>query len=456
MVSRSHPAARVALFALALFAGGFTATELASARTADSSPYAMLQQMARVLVLIENDYVEPVDRARLVQGAIKGMVAELDPHSDYLTPEDYAIFQSDTEGRFAGVGVEVDFRDDYVTVIAPIEGSPAERAGIRSGDRIIAIDNGSVRGKSPDQLVRIMRGKPGTQVTLTVRRKGSDKLLYFSLTREIIKVSSVTGKLLAGDVAYVRIKQFQDGTHEELLQTIAKLRERAHGKLQGVLLDLRNNPGGLVDEASGVADEFLSGGTIYTTRHRGKIVDTVTATSGGAFASGPVVALVNEYSASAAELVAGALQDQHRASLVGARTFGKGSVQTIVDLPGGAGLRLTTMRYYTPSGRSIQAQGVMPDVKVAAAVVPDKTFGVVRESDLENHLPAEGPPGSGAADAGAPAADAGSAATAGDAGASETHLGVARDIPEDPTGGADLALSIGYQILEGVLIDNKK
>ncbi|MCB9578201.1 MAG: S41 family peptidase [Polyangiaceae bacterium] len=436
---------RALVLAVSAFAGGALTSQWATATTAAQSPYDVVAQMARVLVLVEQEYVEPVDRRRLTEGAIKGMVAELDPHSTYLPPEDYAIFQSDTEGRFGGVGVEVDFQDEYVTVIAPIEGSPAARAGIRSGDHIIAIDNQSVRGKSADDLVRQMRGAPGTKVLVTIRREGRDELLYFTLTREIITVSSVVGKLLDGDVGYIRIKQFQNGTHAELLTQVAKLKNQAKGDLSGILVDLRNNPGGLVSEASAVADEMMDGGVIYTTRHRGKIVDEVRAGSGGALRRGPMVVLVNEYSASAAELVAGALQDTHRATIVGAKTFGKGSVQTIIDLPGGAGLRLTTMRYYTPSGRAIQAQGITPDVAVAAAVVPDQSFGVLRESDLENHLPAEGPPGS------APPPDAG-APPSGDGGTSdETHLGVAREVPKNPAGGADQALSIAYQIVTGVL-----
>ncbi len=398
--------------------------------------------MARVLVRVESDYVEPVDRDRLLTGAIKGMVAELDPHSSYLPAEDYKIFQSDTEGRFGGIGVEVDFQDDYVTVIAPIEESPAFRAGVKSGDRIIAIDNVAVRGRSADDLVRQMRGKPGSKVTITVRREGEDRLLYFALVREVIEVSSIAFKRLAEDVAYVRIKQFQSGTHTELLESIATLRK--DGRLSGILLDLRNNPGGLVNEASAVADEFLASGVIYTTRHRSELVDEVRATSHGALQRGPVVVLVNEYSASAAELVAGALQDHRRAAVVGARTFGKGSVQTILDLPGGDGLRLTTMRYYTPSGRAIQAQGIEPTLLVEGGYGKDRDFGVLRESDLANHLPAEGPPGSGP-----------SPASEEPEGPDEvkTHLGVAlaREIPEDPTGGADLALSVGFQILTGVL-----
>ncbi|MFO0564824.1 MAG: S41 family peptidase [Polyangiaceae bacterium] len=441
--------ARHALTVLAAFAGGALSAHLAGATPAREGPYEMLEQLGRVLVLIENEYVEPVDRQRLVEGAIKGMVAELDPHSGYLPPRDWAIFQSDTEGKFGGVGVEVDFRDDYVMVIAPIEGSPAERAGVRSGDRIVAIDNKSVRDKTPDDLIRAMRGAPGTKVVISVKRAGKDDLLHFTLTREVIAVASVAQKLMEGGVGYVRVKQFQAGTHDELLDAAGKLRKENQGELSGVILDLRNNPGGLVDEAAAVADEFLVGGVIYSTRHRERVVDEVRAGKGGVFRRGPLVVLVNEYSASAAELVAGSLQDQKRGTVVGAKTFGKGSVQTLLDLPGQAGLRLTTMRYYTPSGRAIQAQGIDPDVRVEAAYVADKSFGVIRESDLENHLPAEGR-GTGSEDAGTPSPAGAADGGAGDGGA-DTHLGVVRDVPKNPTGGSDLALSIGYQIVRGVL-----
>jgi carboxyl-terminal processing protease len=451
MASRIHRLLRVCLLVLAAFTGGIVANRAASATTEADSPYALLDQMARVLVLIENEYVEPVDRARLIEGSIKGMVAELDPHSAYLPREDYAIFQSDTKGSFGGIGVEVDFSDDAVVVIAPIEDSPAYRAGIHPGDRIIAIDNVSIRGKSPDALIRQMRGPPGTSVLLTVRRAGAQKLKYFKLTREVIQVSSVRTKLLKDDVAYLRIKQFQEGTHAELLAAIGRLRAEAQGKLSGVLLDMRNNPGGLVDEAAAVADEFLTGGVIYTTRHRGRVINEVHAGPKGALRRGPVVVLVNEYSASAAELVAGALSDHHRAPVVGTRTFGKGSVQTIVDLPGGAGLRLTTMRYYTPGGRAIQAQGIKPSVVIQAAYAADRSFGVVREADLEDHLPTEG----ARHEAPPPTRDAEGPAEAPaepDAEESvETHLGVARDIPSDPTGGPDFQLSVAYQIVTGVM-----
>ena len=449
---RARPASRWlqigGLVAIAFAGGAVTGgahTALAKPVAAQESPYAFLGQLARVLVLIENEYVEPVDRTRLLEGSIKGMVAELDPHSSYLPAQDYSLFQSDTEGRFGGGGVEVDLRDEQVTVIAPIEGSPAERAGVQSGDKIVAIDGENVRGKPTDDLVKRMRGKPGSIITLTIKRRGVSKLLNFKLTREVIQVTSVASQLLDGNVAYLRIKAFQSGTHAELLEAIAKLRKEAGGPLKGTILDLRNNPGGLVDECSAVADEFLTSGVIYSTRHRGKVVDEVSAKAGGALKSGPMVVLVNEYSASAAELVAGALKDQQRAKIIGAPTFGKGSVQSILDLPGGAGLRLTTMRYYTPSGFAIQAKGIQPDVLVEAAYARDTSFGVIRESDLENHLPAEGPPGS------APKKKDEKPKADGEEDLSETHLGVARKIPKNPTGGSDLALSIGYQVVKGVL-----
>jgi carboxyl-terminal processing protease len=292
-----------------------------------------------------------------------------------------------------------------------------------------------------------MRGKAGTKVRVTIRRRGKEKLLNFELSREIIDVASVSSKSLAGNIAYIRLKQFQAGTHTELLENIGRL--RGEQAIEGVILDLRNNPGGLVNEAMAIADEFLNAGIIYTTRARMQIVDEVTASTGGALSQEPLVVLVNEYSASASELVAGALQDHGRGSVIGAPTFGKGSVQSILDLPGGAALRLTTMRYYTPSGRAIQAQGIQPDVQVEAAYVADTSFGVTRESDLDNHLPPEGTPGTpGAKEQPLLRASDG---TEEDVGVSPTHLGVLRVVPKNPSGGPEFALSIGYQILRGIL-----
>lgn len=443
------------LFLAALCAATSWPATSARAATERDNPYHLLDQLSRVLVLIENEYVEPVDRARLIEGSIKGMVAELDPHSAYLPARDYTVFRGDTEGRFGGIGVEVDFAGDDVVVIAPIENSPAERAGVRPGDRIVAIDSQPIQNKAPEALVREMRGVPGSKVTITVKRKGVDKLLHLELTREIIRVSSVVTKLLDGGVLYVRVKSFQNGTHHELLTNIGALRKDVKRGFSGIILDLRNNPGGLVNEASAVADEFLAGGVIYTTRHRQRVVREARARRSGALQRGPMVVLVNEFSASAAELLAGALQDNHRAAVVGARTFGKGSVQTIVDLPDGSGLKLTTALYYTPSGQAIQAHGVTPDVLVGAVYAVKPDYDVIRESDLDGHLP--GVDSEGQEPARPPAAAPTEPAVVtppkseGSADGEATHLGVARVVPDDPTGGADFALSIGYQIVTGVL-----
>lgn len=406
------------------------------AETEGQNPYTLFDQFGRVLAWVENEYVDPVERQRLVEGAIEGMVAELDPHSAYLPPSDYAIFQSDTEGQFGGVGVEVDFAEDWVTVIAPIEGSPAERGGILPGDRILAIDHVTVRGKSAVDLVKRMRGAPGTQVLLTVRRQGVDNYLYVKLTREVIDVTSVASAELVGNVGYLRIKAFQEGTHTEFLEHIGKLRRALGPRVSGWVLDLRNNPGGLVNEAAAVADEFLGSGTIFTTRRRGQVVDEVRAQPGGALRRGPVAVLVNEFSASSAELVTGALQDNGRAKVIGSNSFGKGSVQTIVDLPGGAGLRLTTLRYYTPSGRAIQAQGIHPDLLIASG---EGEFGVTREKNLEGHLPAE---------VGAPVVTPTPSQEAPPA-ATKAEPVTPGQVPRDPRTGNDRVLAAAYRLLTG-------
>jgi carboxyl-terminal processing protease len=434
---------------LTAFAGGAVSSRLSQASLDDQSPYAVMGQLTRVLVLIENEYVDAVDRDRLLRGAIKGMVAELDPHSSYLPPRDFSVLQDDTRGEFAGIGVEVDFRNDRVTVISPIEGSPAHRAGIRAGDSILSIDGSSVQGKNASDLVKLMRGAAGTTVRIAVRRPGQEAILKFAMARQVIEVSSVLGADLDGRIAYLRIKQFQSKTPTELLEAIGRLRADMGG-IAGVVLDLRNNPGGLVAAASAVADEFLSGGTVYSTRHRGQVVDEVHAGGSGALQHEPMVVLVNEFSASASELLAGALQDHQRASIVGARTFGKGSVQSIIDLPGGGGLRLTTMRYYTPAGRAIQVAGITPDLLVDSELARSSGVVVVREHDLENHLPSENgreePDRAIAADPVASEADSNEAV-----GLEPTHLGVARSVPADPSGGPDHVLSVAYQMLRDQL-----
>jgi carboxyl-terminal processing protease len=367
-----------------------------------------------------------------------------------LPPRDFTVLQDDTRGEFAGIGVEVDFRNDRVTVIAPIEGSPAHRAGVRAGDSILAIDGSSVQGKNASDLVKLMRGPAGTTVRIAVRRPGEDAILRFSMARQVIEVSSVLGADLEGRIAYLRIKQFQSKTPTELLEAIARLRQ-AMGGISGVILDLRNNPGGLVAAASAVADEFLRGGTVYSTRHRGQVVDEVRAGGAGALQDQPLVVLVNEFSASASELLAGALQDHQRASVVGARTFGKGSVQSIIDLPGGGGLRLTTMRYYTPAGRAIQVAGITPDLLVDSALASSAGVTVVREHDLENHLPSEAGPEAPSAGPVMPEPTASEADGGEPLGIGPTHLGVARSVPSDPSGGPDHVLSVAYQMLRDQL-----
>jgi carboxyl-terminal processing protease len=438
------------LLVLCAFAGGAATSRLSQASLDDRSPYAVIGQLSRVLVLIENEYVDAVDRDRLLAGAIKGMVAELDPHSSYLPPRDFTVLQDDTRGEFAGIGVEVDFRNDRVTVISPIEGSPAYRAGVRAGDSILSIDGSSVQGKNASDLVKLMRGPAGTTVRIAVRRPGEDSILRFSMARQVIEVSSVLGADLEGQIAYLRIKQFQSKTPTELLEAIARVR-RAMGGISGVILDLRNNPGGLVAAASAVADEFLSGGTVYSTRHRGQVVDEVVAGGSGALQEQPMVVLVNEFSASASELLAGALQDHRRASVVGARTFGKGSVQSIIDLPGGGGLRLTTMRYYTPAGRAIQVAGITPDLLVDSALASSAGVTVVREHDLENHLPSEGRLEAPSAGPVVPEPAVAEADPSEPLGLGPTHLGVARSVPSNPSGGPDQVLSVAYQVLRDQL-----
>jgi carboxyl-terminal processing protease len=404
-------------------------------------------QLGRVLVQVENNYVEPVERARLVNGAISGMVGELDPHSAYMPPQDWKLFQSETEGKFGGIGVEVDARGDALTVIAPIEGSPAYRAGIKSGDKIVAVDGESTHGAGGggglDKIVKKMRGAPGTHLKLSIKREGMPNLLQFDLVREIVHVPSVASKLLSGNVAYVRIKQFQEHTHDELIGAAGRLRREAKGSVAGVVVDLRSNPGGLVDEASAVADEFLDGGTIFTMRHRGVVIDEVKARSGGIYAELPIVLLVNEWSASAAELVAGALQDNKRATVVGVNTFGKGSVQSIIELPGGAGLRLTTARYYTPSGHAIQADGIHPEMVIEPNRAAGEPEHVIRERDLEGHLAGEGSaPPKGGTRIVEPKQE-------GDAGAARAEEvdGSVANVPVDPSSGSDFVLKVGYELL---------
>lgn len=416
----------------------------ANAAKNGESPHAALEQLAKVLVQVENRYVDPVDRDRLLRGAIKGMVAELDPHSEYFPPKEYGEFTSETTGKFGGVGIEVDGRGEYLTVISPIEGGPAEAAGVKPGDEITAIDGVDAKGLSLEKSVRLMRGDPGTKVLLTIRRPNdNNKIIKIPLTRAEIRVPSVRFDELPGGVAYLRIKQFQEKTHDELVDAIGKVRGKLGGKIFGVVLDMRRNPGGLVNQAVEVADEFLDKGVIFSMRGQGgKTLEESRATPGGALTGLPVAVIVDEASASAAELVAGALQDSKRAVVVGVASFGKGSVQSIFELPGGAGLKLTTARYYTPSGRSIQAQGIEPDIVVEASRVVDAKTPMQKEKDLPNALSAETTTGdAGVSDA---APEAGT-----DAGAAAAFPGRKPDLEKD------FQLRMAHQVVTGVLMKKK-
>ncbi len=428
---------QVAMVAAA-FLGGAVTARTSSATGERETPYAPLSQLGRVLVFIENQYVDPVERQRILDGAIKGMVAELDPHSAYMTAKEFSLFNEDTEGTFGGIGVEVDFKDDRVTVLAPIPGSPAARAGIRAGDEILAVDDKPLHGVPVDKIVRLMRGPPDTHVKVTLRHKGEGEPITLDLVREHVHVKSAEGKRLTGNVAYLRLKQFQSGTHDELLEALGAIRQSDGAALEGVVLDLRNNPGGLIDEAEAVADEILSSGTIYSTRHRGRILDEVHAHVGGALSRLPMVVLVNEFSASSSELLAGAIQDNKRAAIVGSPTFGKGSVQTIFQLPGGAGLRLTTMRYYTPSGRAIQAAGIQPDLQVRYKDDAEAKLPLLREGDLEGALPGE---------IGHTSGNVAEVLT----GDKRPELTSMAELPEDPEKAHDFALQVAYRKLQATI-----
>ena len=396
-------------------------------------------QFGRVLAQIEENYVDPVERSRLINGAIKGMVAELDPHSHYLPEVEYRAFQDDATGRFAGIGVEVDTRGGAFVVISPIDGSPAYKAGIRSGDRIVSVDGVDVTSMLFERVSHRLRGQPGTAVTVAIMRSGEKKQIEFHLVRAIVHVPSVASKRLSSNIAYVRIKQFQEGAYDEFLAAVAKVRSENPRMLEGFILDLRANPGGFVHEAAAVADEWIDEGPLFTTRHRGRVLEEVRAESGGALLDMPTVVLVNEWTASASELLAGALHDHKAATLLGMPTFGKGSVQQIISLPGGNGLKLTIARYYTPKGQAIQAAGLIPDLLVTKPSQPETDVG--RERDLEGHLSGEGQP------LRKPVKIV--IAT----GTDEVPItGDPLRMPVDPTQGKDFVLRTAFEYLRGVLI----
>jgi carboxyl-terminal processing protease len=364
-------------------------------------PLDTLRIFTEIFGKVKSDYVEAVGDKKLLEDAIHGMLAGLDPHSAYLNPESFKEMRIGTEGKFGGLGIEVTIENGFIKVVAPIDDTPAQRAGLKSGDVITRIDGTPVKGMTLNDAVKQMRGEPDTDIKLTVVRDGESKPIDFVITRAIIKITSVKGRMIEPGYAYVRVSQFQAGTADSLRRKLSKLKKEADGKLKGLVLDLRNNPGGVLNGAIAVSDMFISKGLIVSTQ--GRLDDSTveyTATPNDYLKDSPMVVLVNGGSASASEIVAGALQDHGRAIIMGTKTFGKGSVQTILPIDNGAALKITTARYYTPSGGSIQATGIIPDVVVEDLEIKRKeaTPDRLRESNLQGHLANEN--GSGGAGAG--------------------------------------------------------
>jgi carboxyl-terminal processing protease len=383
-----------AVLALAVFMLLLTGWSSLKAKTGEENPdvYQYLRLFSDVLNIVQDNYVEKIDLKKLMYGAVSGMLRELDPHSSFLKPEEYKELQVETKGKFGGLGIEITTRDGILTVISPLEGTPADKAGIQAGDQIVKIDDQPTQDMSLTEAVQKMRGPKGTKVKLTIIRKGERKPLEFDLTRDTISIQSVKWRTLEPGYGYIRISSFQSGTVNDLRKALDQLESDNH-PLQGLVLDLRNDPGGLLDQAVEVADEFIDEGLIvYTGGRLENQKMRFEAHKNSKPRNFPIVVLVNSGSASASEIVAGALQDHKRAIILGEPTFGKGSVQTVIPMSDGSALRLTTSLYYTPSGRSIQAKGIEPDILVKKET-PQKTeedgtdeVRRIREKDLPRHM----------------------------------------------------------------------
>ncbi len=353
-------------------------------------PLNELRTFSEVFATIKNHYVESVDDKELLENAVRGMLTGLDPHSTYLDRQDFDDLKVGTSGEFGGLGIEVGMEDGFVKVISPIDDTPAERAGVEAGDLVIRLDDTPVKGLTLKEAVDIMRGKPGTRILLTIVREGGNKPLKIEITRDIIKVASVKEKLLNKHFAYIRISQFQSNTGDNVLESIEKLKKESNNSIHGLILDLRNNPGGVLSASVDVADAFLESGRIVYTEGRTQNTEiNYNATPGDIIDGLPMIVLINIGSASASEIVSGALQDHKRAVIMGNRSFGKGSVQTVIPLKDGNALKLTTARYFTPSGRSIQAEGIEPDVildNIQLANIEEPEFKPLTEANLTGHL----------------------------------------------------------------------
>ena len=365
---------------------------LAHADTTDNAEtYRLLSLFGDVFERVRAEYVEPVSDRDLIENAINGMLTGLDPHSNYMNAKAFRDMQVQTRGEFGGLGIEVTQDNGFIKVISPIDDTPASRAGVKSGDLILALDGQTVQGLTLNDAVDKMRGPPNSTIRLTIKREGVDKPIDLSMQREVIHIQVVRSHL-EGDIGYIRLTQFNEQTDSGLRKAVQSLRQQAGDKLKGFVIDLRNNPGGLLDQAVAVSDDFLDQGEVVSTRARhADDSQRWDAKAGGDITHGlPVVVLINGGSASASEIVAGALQDHHRAVLLGTRSFGKGSVQTVIPLPGNGAMRLTTARYYTPSGRSIQGLGITPDVPVDESRTDQPHFGPEREADLNHVLTNQG------------------------------------------------------------------
>lgn len=359
-----------------------------AALSANEDIYKNIKLFNRVLDLIEKNYVEEIDSKTVINGAINGMIKTLDPHSAYMTAEMYKELQVDTKGVFSGLGIVITMQDDVVTVVSPIEDKPAFLAGIKAGDQIIGIDGKSVKGLTIMEAVHKLRGPAGTKVKITVVRKGLEEPKDFEITRAIIEIKSVKYKIYPDNIGYIRMSSFQETTTDELKEAIKEINLKTKKSPKGIVLDLRNNPGGLLDQSIKVSEVFLKSGVIVSTKGRTKNAERVyEARNNGNEPVCPIVILINGGTASASEIVSGALHDNGKAVLVGTKTFGKASMQVVIPLDDGSALKLTTAKYYTPSGELIQAKGIVPDIVIEYDQINEETDKVqAREKDLKGHL----------------------------------------------------------------------
>src|SRR5689334_11681863 len=369
------------------FGYGFGFSALAAQDSSRADTYRLLTLFGDVFERVRAEYVDQVDDKDLIENSINGMLTGLDPHSSYMNSKAFRDMQVQTKGEFGGLGIEVTQENGFIKVISPIDDTPASKAGVKAGDIITALDGKTVQGLSLQDAVDKMRGPPNSKISLTIKREGVDKPIEVSMLREIIHIQVVKSRMEPDNVGYVRLSQFTEQADAGLKQAVRSLKQQAGGKLRALILDLRNNPGGLLDQAVAISGDFVNQGEIVSTRARHTEDAQRWDAKGNDILDGaPMVVLINGGSASSSEIVAGALQDHHRAVLLGTRSFGKGSVQTVIPLPGNGAMRLTTARYYTPSGRSIQALGIAPDVPVQESREERGSFGGEHEADYNRVL----------------------------------------------------------------------